>query len=59
MTEPKDFYLYRTKDPESPIGVPASTTLLYEVCNNDPRKFDEAIRLVMLFVEEARRGDSR
>lgn len=59
MTEPKDFYLYRAKDPESPIGAPASTTLLYEVCNNDPRKFDEAIRLIRLFVEQARREESQ
>lgn len=34
MTEPSDFYLYRTKDPESPIGAPAATTLLYKVCDH-------------------------
>ena len=48
-------YFYTTKDPLSPIqGAPALTTLLYEVCKNDSVVFDNACRLVGLFVEQDR-----
>ena len=44
-------YLYHTVDPEAPFdGCPALTTLLFKVCDNNHEKFDEAIRLVHLFV---------
>jgi hypothetical protein len=33
--------------------VPALTTLLHRVCGNDPKKFEEATRLVELFVTKA------
>jgi hypothetical protein len=48
--------LYTTKDPLNKIGVhdiPAMTTMLYRVCGNDSGKFDEAMRLVELFIIEA------
>lgn len=45
---------YKTIDPTSIISkCPASTTLLYQVCGNDPDKFDNAMRLVRLFMNEA------
>lgn len=46
----------RTKDPENRLlgnPVPALTTLLYKVCDQDQNKFEEATRLVDLFIEEA------
>lgn len=54
----KVFYL--TQDPQtpSPFGdgkpMPAGTTLLHRVCGNDTTKFAEALRLIDLFVEQAR-----
>lgn len=48
---------YSTRDPKpapSGLEVPAGTTLLYAVCGNDPAKFDEALRLVRLFIESDR-----
>lgn len=48
--------LYTTIDPTIVMDgrpVPAMTTLLYRVCGNDPAKFEEATRLVELFVGAA------
>jgi len=48
--------LFRTIDPTvvSAGGpMPAMTTMLIRVCNNDPVKFEEACRLIELFIEEA------
>ena len=54
MNEAVEKVLYLTKDPLSPIeNGPAVTTLLFKVCQNDHERFDEAVRLVGLFVEEA------
>jgi len=40
-----------TTDPET--GLPALTSLLYKVCEKDVDKFNEACRLVDLFITEA------
>ena len=32
------------------------TTMLHRVCDNDPKKFEEATRLLELFIEEALSG---
>jgi len=51
-----DQILFRTVDPTVLIEgrpVPAMTTLLHRVCDNDPRKFEEATRLVELFIRES------
>lgn len=48
--------LYITKDNTVQFmggPVPAMTTMLMRVCDNNPEKFEEAMRLVKLFVEEA------
>lgn len=48
--------LYRTRDPQHQLDglpLPALTTLLYRVCDNDPDRFATACRLVTLFIEEA------
>lgn len=39
---------YKTVDPNT--GLPALTTLLYKVCDNDGDKFEEACRLLRLFM---------
>jgi hypothetical protein len=46
--------LYATIDP-TVLGenMPAMTTLLYRVCDNDPVKFEEACRIVELFIVSA------
>ena len=47
---------YSTVDPENDLGgmpIPALTTLLLKVCDNDQTKFDEATRLVGLFISKA------
>ena len=51
--------LYGTADPTVSLdgkSVPAMTTRLYRVCDNDPKKFEEATRLLELFIEEALSG---
>lgn len=51
-----DIIMMQTKDPTTLIeglSVPALTTLLYRVCDNDERRFEEADRLVRLFIETA------
>ena len=48
--------VFRTVDPEHPwreASVPALTTLLHKICNNDRAKFEEATRLVELFIKQA------
>lgn len=49
--------LFSTVDPTVELApgkpVPAMTTMLYRVCDNDPVKFEEATRLVQLIVAEA------
>lgn len=49
--------LFSTKDPTvqlfEPNDVPAMTTMLFKVCGHDHEKFDEAMRLVTLFIENA------
>ena len=62
MLEVVDKVLYLTKDPLSPIkDCPALTALLYGVCQNDHKRFEEATRIVGLFIEEAlnRRGSKQ
>lgn len=54
-------YLYTAQDREHLLNgrpVPALTTLLLRVCQNDAELLNEATRLVAIFVEEARRLDS-
>lgn len=55
--------LYDTIDPENVVDgrpVPALTTLLYRVCGEDPERFEEATRLVELFIIAAlSRSDAR
>ena len=48
---PDEPYFYHTIDPEAPFkGCPAVTTLLFKVCDNNYAKFDEATRLIHLFI---------
>jgi hypothetical protein len=54
-----ELVLYATRDPETLFQgapVPAMTTMLHRVCGNDAAKFDEAVRLVKLFIESALDG---
>ena len=56
--DPVEFIQYRTTDPTNIVlgkPAPAATTLLYNVCQNDPVRFEEAVRLVGLFIAEALR----
>ena len=51
-----DSILYKTVDPSVSLDgspLPAMTTMLYRVCDNDPAKFEEATRLIELFIKEA------
>lgn len=43
--------LFSTTDPKT--NLPAMTTMLYRVCENDEAKFEEACRLINLFIERA------
>lgn len=48
--------LFMTVDPTVPFRgshLPAMTTLLHRVCDNDPTKFEEASRIVELFIKAA------
>lgn len=48
--------LYCTVDPTVRLQggpIPAMTTLLHRVCDNDSTKFEEATRIVALFIAEA------
>ena len=44
--------MLRVNDP-SRSGMPALTSLLFSVCNNNDRIFEEATRLVHLFMDQA------
>ena len=67
MTKLSDFVkseavsvLFRTTDPTVVIDgkpVPALTSLLHRVCQNDPERFEEATRIVALFINEALKPD--
>jgi hypothetical protein len=52
-----DRVLYGTLDPTVLLDdgkpLPAMTTMLYRVCDNDKKKFEEAARLVGLFIKAA------
>lgn len=56
MSEKHNPVLYNTTDPMNPLGIPsgtpALTTLLYKVCDGDAEKFDEACRLISLFLDK-------
>lgn len=56
MSEKHDPVLYGTLDPTNPVGLPggtpALTTLLYKVCDQNNEKFDEACRLICLFLDK-------
>lgn len=56
MSEKHNAVLYGTLDPTNPVGLPggtpALTTLLYKVCDQNSEKFDEACRLICLFLDK-------
>ena len=56
MTGKHNTVLFNTVDPMNPVGLPggtpALTTLLYKVCDNDMEKFDEACRIICLFLDK-------
>lgn len=51
-----DNVLYGTTDPTNPLGTPsdtpALTVLLHKVCDGDAGKFEEALRLIGLFLDK-------
>lgn len=47
-------WFFLTMDPTVLVDdrpVPAATVLLHRVCDNDPMKFEEAARIIRLFIE--------
>lgn len=47
--------MLQTKDPTVDLHghpIPALTTLLHRVCDNDPGKYEEAVRLIELFIQK-------
>lgn len=56
MSEKHNAVLCGTLDPTNPVGLPggtpALTTLLYKVCDQDMAKFDEACRIISLFLDK-------
>lgn len=56
MTGKHNTVLFNTVDPMNPLGIPsgtpALTTLLYKVCDQDMAKFDEACRIISLFLDK-------
>lgn len=56
MSEKHNVVLYNTLDPINPLGIPsgtpALTALLYKVCDGDGEKFNEACRLIGLFLDK-------
>lgn len=56
MSEKHNAVMFNTTDPTNPVGLPggtpALTTLLYKVCDQDMAKFDEACRLLSLFLDK-------
>ena len=57
LAEQVDRILMITKDPTVHFpdrdSVPALTTMLHRVCKNDPKTFEEATRLIKLFIVAA------
>lgn len=46
--------VYLVRDPTGPLPhTPAMTTMLYRICGNDRSKFEDAMRLVGLFMTAA------
>lgn len=62
MIEKHNTVLFNTLDPMNPVGLPggtpALTTLLYKVCDQDMAKFDEACRLISMFLDKKDELDS-
>lgn len=62
MSEKYNTVMFNTTDPTNPLGIPsgtpALTTLLYKVCDNDMAKFDEACRIIYLFLDKKDALDS-
>lgn len=56
MSEKHNAVMFNTTDPTNPVGLPggtpALTTLLYKVCDQDMAKFDEACRIISLFLDK-------
>lgn len=56
MSEKYNTVMFNTVDPTNPLaipsGTPALTTLLYKVCDGDTAKFDEACRIIYLFLDK-------
>lgn len=51
-----DQIIFRTVDPTVTLEgnpLPAMTTMLYRVCDNNPDRFEEATRIIALFIGEA------
>ena len=57
LTPQVEQLMYATVDPTVEFSpgqpMPAMTTLPFRVCDNDQTKFEEACRLVELFISEA------
>jgi len=57
-----DHILYTTMDPTMLLNdapIPAISILLLRVCDNDREKFDEALRLLVLFLDRAEELNKR
>lgn len=56
MSEKHNTVMFNTTDPTNPVGLPggtpALTTLLCKVCDQDMAKFDEACRIINLFLDK-------
>lgn len=56
MSDKYNTVMFNTTDPTNPLGTPsgtpALTTLLYKVCDGDMAKFDEACRIIYLFLDK-------
>lgn len=63
MSEKHNAVLFSTLDPTNPVGLPdgtpALTTLLYRVCDQNDEKFDEACRLIGLFLDKKAEMDGQ
>lgn len=54
MNHQLEMSFYTVLDPEAPIpAFPAISTFYYKVCDQNPEKFDETMRLIRLFMEKA------
>lgn len=57
-----DNLIYKVKDPDVLVlsnNVPALTTMMHRVCANDETKFEEAVRLLNLFMKAAYEAGSK